>query len=98
MSSRPTTPSWSTSTRVHRATQVADVGRGDDDAQALADLRGDEVVDGVAGADVDAGCGLAQDQHLGLAGEGPSEQHLLLVAAAQRLDDASGGAAALTSS
>ena len=57
-------------------------------AEALAHLLGDEVVDGVAGADVDAGGRLAEHEHLGLAGERAAEQHLLLVAAAQRLDRA----------
>ena len=68
--------------------QVADVGRRDDDAEALAHLLGDEVVDGVAGADVDAGGRLAQHEHLRVPGERAPEEHLLLVAAAQRLDRA----------
>ena len=66
--------------------QVALVGGGDDDREAVGGEAGDQLVDRDAGADVDARGRLAEQQDPGVAAQAARHDHLLLIAAAERRD------------
>src|SRR5690349_5387976 len=69
---------------VGQAEHLRQVRGDDDDGEPFGRQVADDGVDLALGAHVDALCRLVEEQHLGVRGEPPGQQHLLLVAAGQR--------------